>query len=93
MRFFFFTDPLQAYCMLNEIMPDLIFLDINMPEMDGFEFPDKMQGENNRTKVYMLTSSCSEKERQQSFEYANVVDFLSKPLRTDQVEKILSLKE
>ncbi|WP_228466584.1 hypothetical protein [Adhaeribacter swui] len=41
-------------------------------------------------KVYILTSSTSELDRQRSTTYANVVRFLNKPLVLDEVASILA---
>lgn len=64
--------------------PHIIFVDLKMPEIDGFEFIElyeesfypKFRG----TKVMVLTSSIREKEKRQALEFPSVVDFISKPL-------------
>ncbi|MFT2009763.1 two-component system response regulator [Pontibacter sp. 13R65] len=38
-----FTKPVVAFSELNNIKPDVIFLDLNMPEMNGWEFLEKLQ--------------------------------------------------
>ncbi|GAB3819797.1 response regulator [Pontibacter rugosus] len=84
-----FTDPVRAFASLDEIAPDVVFLDLNMPIMDGWAFLDKMKEQNIKQKVYILTSSTSELDRQRSMEYGNVVQFLVKPVEEELLEKIL----
>src|SRR5579871_3378327 len=66
----------------SETCPDVIFLDINMPVMDGLEFLQKYAGEKKceATRIYMLTSSEREEDRHTALSYTFVKDFFSKPL-------------
>ena len=49
-----FTDPLQAIEELPVINPDVIFLDIEMPQMDGFELLRRIK--NNKAKIIFVTA-------------------------------------
>jgi two-component system, NarL family, nitrate/nitrite response regulator NarL len=84
-----FTNPEQAFEALPELNPDLILLDLNMPIMDGWDFLEKMHEKNLKQKVYILTSSTSDLDRQRSKEYDNVVEFLVKPVEEELLEEIL----
>jgi CheY-like chemotaxis protein len=74
-------------------LPDLIFLDINMPHMDGWEFLDQFitlpEAVQQKTKIIMLTSSVDINDIAKSKTYKPVTDFLSKPLNKDNLRKLL----
>ncbi|RDC65013.1 response regulator [Adhaeribacter pallidiroseus] len=84
-----YIDSQKALGTLSEINPTLIFLDLNMPNLDGWQFLEGMMERNMSNKVYILTSSTSELDRQRSSAYTNVVSFLNKPLAQEKVAAIL----
>lgn len=61
----------------------IVFLDINMPEMSGWELLDSLKSLRshtiNRLNIFMVSSSV-EDFTEKSAEYPFVLDFLSKPL-------------
>ena len=68
----------------DQVLPDLIFLDIDMPLMDGFQFLDEFEKLMTTTKkkcrIVMLTSSINPQDVNRSKKYANVKLYLNKPL-------------
>lgn len=70
----------------------LILLDINMPEMSGFEFLEFMALESfpETNEVLLVTSSESEADREEAEKYKKYVkEFISKPLRIEHLEDYL----
>ena len=66
-----------------EKFPGLIFLDLTMPVMDGWEFLDKFTTNYqylDKTKIAILTSSVNPAEKRRALQYPGVIDFISKPL-------------
>jgi CheY-like chemotaxis protein len=79
----------------GEAAPDIIFLDLNMPESDGFSFlqsfialPEKIK---TKSKIVVLTSSNSVKDKEQAFTFKNVIQFITKPLKLSDIEELKRL--
>lgn len=70
-------------------LPQFIFLDINMPEMTGFDFLNEYQflAENikKRCIIMMLTTSLDEDDRKKAEHNQFVRRFLNKPLDRDKL--------
>ena len=84
-----YTIPQEALLDLNNTNPDLIFLDLNMPEVNGWQFLEVLTEKQNQTQVVIVTSSTSKHDKEKPQKYAQVIDFLEKPLTKN---TILSLK-
>jgi PAS domain S-box-containing protein len=73
----------------DEELPDLIFLDINMPVMNGWEFLDALTIHKISIPIFMLTSSIDPRDQEKAVAYAQVNDFISKPLREERLKLIV----
>ena len=80
----------EEYISKNEDLPELIFLDINMPIMNGWEFLDLLglEGFTRFPKIYMLTSSISPDDIQKSQAHPMVENYITKPLSLSKLENL-----
>lgn len=93
-----YNDPEEGLtCIKEKCLPDeegfyILFLDVNMPSMTGWEFLDNFQKLNPKVRkkfiIYILTSSIedfSEKKRV----YPEVVDIITKPIMAGKLKSIM----
>ncbi len=76
----------------SEAFPSVIFLDINMPILDGFQFLEQLEKFDadfvKNLKVVMLTSSINPEDEMNARKSKLVHDFLHKPLTEDSLKKL-----
>ncbi len=77
---------LKKYMDSNNKLPELIFLDLNMPVLDGWGFLQAFEEtfKNIDTHIYILSSSIDSRDMERSKEYTLVKGFIPKPL-TDEI--------
>ena len=95
-----FSDGQTAIDFLNniadspELLPDIIFLDLSMPVMDGWQFlKEYVLLEPTLTKritLYIVSSSISPHEVERSKTFQVVSDFLIKPLEEEKIAEIIN---
>lgn len=73
-------------------LPDIIFLDIKMPKIDGFEFLERYEKLTANTtaliKIFMLSSSIDPDDINKALKSKHVLDFIEKPLTKEKIEKL-----
>ncbi|RRQ50278.1 DNA-binding response regulator [Maribacter algicola] len=84
---------LDQICTLGKKIPDVIFLDLNMPIMDGWEFldqfirlhGDKLYG----TLIYILSSSVNPRDLEKVKNYKVVNKYILKPITPNDLENVV----
>lgn len=90
------TDGVEALDYLtkeDQIIPELIFLDINMPRMNGWEFLEKYKHldpkQKAKTIIVMLTTSAHPSDVEKAKRTAEVNGYQVKPLTKEMLNEIL----
>jgi CheY-like chemotaxis protein len=82
-------DFLQGQLKEDGYLPEVILLDLNMPEMNGWDFLDVFERIRERfskeIRVYILSSSEDEKDIARSKTYRSVQKYIVKPLTADKI--------
>lgn len=77
----------------NVVVPDLIFLDINMPIYDGWQFLDEFKklkkSFNKEIEIYLISSSDDVTDIKKASKYQDEIKgFCNKPITFDEFQKI-----
>ncbi|MET7030603.1 response regulator [Sediminicola luteus] len=88
-------DDLRFMLKTNKEMPEVIFLDLNMPIINGWEFLDELKKMDLKKKigVYVVSSSLDKMDEEKSRKYDMVIDFISKPLTANKLQQLLVATE
>jgi CheY-like chemotaxis protein len=89
-RIFKFQNATDALKDIASIHPNYLFLDLNMPEMTGWDFLEEFEPNDYRPEVYILSSSVDERDINKANNYALVKSYLSKPLIKKYIKTIFN---
>lgn len=85
-------DFLSSFAQENKI-PPIIFLDINMPVMNGWDFLEEFELVKSKFKelprIYLLSSTVDPEDYKKAKKYSQVQNFMSKPLTKQALEGII----
>ncbi len=89
-RFYKYQSAKLALEEIHGIRPNYLFLDLNMPEMNGWDFLDRFKPENQDAQIYILSSSVDERDITKASQYQVVKEYLSKPLIKKYIKTIFN---
>jgi CheY-like chemotaxis protein len=78
-----------------ESFPEVIFLDLNMPMMDGWDFLEAFKRDfahfEVKTSIFILSSSINPEDLERAKNEKRIVGFLEKPLNAENIKKVIKL--
>ena len=76
----------------NLAFPKIIFLDLNMPMLDGWQFLDEVENLDfkKHLNIYVVSSSIDVREIEKTKSYDTVIRFISKPISMDDLTAIVA---
>ena len=83
------SNGLEALHLFRMLRPEIVTIDINMPEMDGLELLRAIRLIDANVKVIVVSSMDQEPVIKEAF-IAGAVDFLPKPIREENLYKALT---
>lgn len=78
----------QAVDVCNKQIFDLIFMDLKLPEMDGYEATIKIKSMHHNAIIIAQTAYAMEGDREKALS-CGIKDYLVKPIRTAEIMKVL----
>jgi CheY-like chemotaxis protein len=85
------TSPLAAIERLQQATPDILFLDINMPELDGVTTLSRIRAFNPELPVVILTAAYDDREKFKAVGDLNIAGFFPKQNSLEQFGQMLQV--
>ncbi|EOZ98496.1 response regulator [Indibacter alkaliphilus LW1] len=85
-----YDNAIHALKEIDSIQPNYLFLDLNMPEMTGWDFLEEFDPHKSTPEVYILSSSVDERDIDKARNYSLVKKYLSKPLIKKYIKTIFN---
>ena len=82
------NDGVEAVSMVNKFNYDMVFMDLQMPNMDGFEATKKIREFNKTIPIIALSAAVMDKDKELT-SLAGMNKHLAKPLIKEELEKVL----
>lgn len=79
------------YIKIQPSLRRLIFLDLNFPDSTGWDFLDQYTEMELNSPVIIVSSSINNNDREKAKQYAQVKDFLAKPVTLDLLQKLFNI--
>lgn len=87
-----FTNPVQALSKVLKLAAEadtLLLLDLNMPEMSGWEFIEKLKKKKKMPRTFIITSSIISIDMDIALKHETVEGFIQKPLSQKEISRIV----
>ncbi len=85
-------DHLKEIIEADKLVPDIIFLDINMPVMNGWDFLQEFESLKQQLKtsprIFILSSTVDPEDYKKAAEFSTVEGFISKPLTQEHLKGV-----
>lgn len=94
-----FEDGYETLTYISEHKSDdkkfVIFLDVNMPNLDGWEFMEELENRklDSHCLVFVVTSSIDTNDKEKAATYDAAIGFVEKPLNIDKLKELKKTKE
>ncbi|WP_339836294.1 response regulator [uncultured Maribacter sp.] len=88
------VDGLKTIINDGGLLPEVIFLDLNMPIMNGWEFLDEYKNcrhnISKKTIIYIISSSVDPRDLERVKDYNQIDTYILKPITPDDLGKVLN---
>jgi len=84
------TNGLEALQTMKNKSPDIVFLDLTMPEMDGYEALPKLLTINPKAKIVVVSADVQTKAKEKVIALGAQLH-IQKPINADKIKEILEL--
>lgn len=90
-EFVYFDTPSKALDYLKSVHVDLLLIDLNLPEMSGWEFVDEVEKVSPKSRIIIQSGSVDQEQTQQANSDKRISEIFEKPLSDSDLRSILGL--